>query len=70
MDMPTLLIRITGVALFGWTVRSLVKQIILVRSKESRENSEAVSEEILNSILFYVWLLFMFSFSIGMVINN
>lgn len=69
MDIPTLLIRITGVVLFGWTVKSVIKHYKDVKVKENKE-SQAVSEQVLNNTLFYVWLIFMFAFSIGMVVNN
>lgn len=69
MDIPTLLIRITGVFLFAWTVRSVIKHYKDVKIKESKE-AQAVSEQFLNNALFYVWLVFMFAFSIGMIVNN
>lgn len=69
MDIPTLLIRITGIVLFGWTVKSVIKHFKDVKIKENKE-SQAISEQVLNNTLFYVWLIFMFAFSIGMVINN
>lgn len=69
MDIPTLLIRITGIALFGWTVRSVIKHYKDVKVKEDKQN-QAVSEQFLNNALFYLWLVFMFAFSIGMVVNN
>lgn len=69
MDIPTLLIRLTGIGLFGWTVRSVVKHYKDVKVKDNHE-SQAISEQFLNNALFYIWLIFMFAFSIGMIVNN
>lgn len=69
MDIPTFLIRITGVILFGWTVRSVIKHYKDVKVKENSD-TQAISEQILNNALFYLWLVFMFAFSIGMIVNN
>ena len=72
MDIPTILIRIAGVLLFGWTVRSLVLHINEIKKSNivKKDEVQSVSEKTLNNALFYVWLLFMFAFSIGMLVNN
>lgn len=69
MDIPTLLIRLTGIALFGWTVKSIFKHYKDVKVKQEND-TQAVSEQFLNNALFYVWIAFMFAFSIGMIVNN
>lgn len=69
MDIPTLLIRIAGVGLFGWTIRSTVLNF-KNKSADSKKDNQANSEKALNATLFYLWLAFMYAFSIGMVINN
>lgn len=72
MDIPVILIKIVGIVLFIWTVRS-----IYVHFKEKREaqkngkvDQQSLSEKILNDILLYLWLAFMLVFSSGMFFNN
>jgi hypothetical protein len=68
MDISVLLVKITGLFLLGWTVRSIYKH--LKERKASAHLEQSVTEQILNNILLYLWLLFMTAFSIGMVVNN
>jgi len=72
MDIPVLLIRITGLALLIWTIHSIV---IHVKEKkkakqEGKKEEQSVSEQVLNNILLYLWLAFMLAFSTGMIVNN
>jgi hypothetical protein len=71
MDTPAILIKITGAALFLWTLRSIYKHVKDKRAKRSEKKAgQAVSEQFLNGVLLYVWLMFMTAFSLGMVFNN
>ena len=73
MDLPTILIKITGIVLFLWTCYSIYRH---VREKQAAAKAvkpgevQSISEQILNNILLYLWLAFMIVFSIGMVVNN
>jgi hypothetical protein len=70
MDILTVLIKITGAVLFGFTVRSIIKHI-KKESKEAKEfPNQSKTERFLNSIILYVWLFFITAFSIGMIANN
>ena len=70
MDIPAILIKITGVIFFIGTVYSIKKHV----NKESKEAKEAPNqskiERALNTIILYVWFFFITSFSIGMIVNN
>lgn len=72
MDIPTILIKITGVILLIWTIRSIVIHIKEKRkyAKQEKKDEQSVSEQILNNILLYLWLVFMLVFSTGMIVNN
>ncbi len=72
MDLSILLIKITGLALLIWTIRSI---IIHVKEKkkaklEGKKDEQSVSEQVLNMALLYLWLIFMLVFSTGMIVNN
>jgi len=72
MDLPTILIRVTGLILLLWTMRSIYKHVrekITARTIK-KDEVQSVSEQVLNSILLYLWLAFMLTFSIGMMVNN
>ncbi|MGM0462340.1 MAG: hypothetical protein ACQEQ4_07985 [Fibrobacterota bacterium] len=70
MDIPVILIRITGIIILGATIYFFRRHL----KKESREAREAEKqsrlEYILNSIILYVWYAFITAFSIGMIVNN
>lgn len=70
MDIPAILIKITGVILLSYTIFNFVKHM----KKESKEAKEAVNqsniERFLNGIILYVWYFFITAFSLGMIFNN
>jgi hypothetical protein len=68
MDIPALLAKIVGVVLLGWTIRSIFRHVKERKAQPQLEQS--FTEQILNNILLYLWLLFMTAFSIGMIVNN
>ena len=71
MDLPSILAKMAGFGLFLWTVRSVWLHVQEVRApKDPKKEVQALSEQVLNNILLYLWLLFMTCFSIGMMINN
>lgn len=72
MDLPVILIKITGIILFAWTAFSIYKHIKakLAAQKDKKVDSQSLSEQFLNNLLLYVWLAFMVVFSSGMVLNN
>lgn len=72
MDIPKILINITGAILLGWTLWSIKKHIQEKRkaAKEGDKEKQSVSEQVLNNILLYLWLAFMIVFSTGMILNN
>ncbi len=59
---------IAGVILLGWTIRSIVKHF--KERKAAAQSEQSFTEEILNNMLLYLWLLFMTIFSIGLIVNN
>jgi hypothetical protein len=70
MDIPVILIKITGVTIFLFTVRGIYLHI----KKESKEakaaRTQSNGEKFLNGIIFYLWLIFIIAFSLGMIFNN
>ena len=78
MDVPALLAKITGFALFAWTAYSLYRHVrakyfsprAAVPAGQPAPPPQSTSEKILNSLLLYVWHAFMVAFSIGMIVNN
>lgn len=70
MDIPAILIKITGCVLLVFTGRSIMKHI----KKESKEAQDAPhqskGERLLNGAILYLWLFFITAFSIGMIVNN
>ncbi|MDO5577369.1 MAG: hypothetical protein Q4F84_09840 [Fibrobacter sp.] len=73
MSLATILIKITGVVLLGWTAFSIYKHIkgkyIEAKTKKPDEVQSA-TEQFLNNIVLYLWLAFMLAFSTGMIFNN
>lgn len=73
MDIPTILIKITGAILLIWTFYSIYKHVNEKRKvarSRPKEEVQSISESILNNILLYLWLCFMLAFSVGMIVNN
>ncbi len=72
MDIPILLIKITGTSLLVWTLRSIYIHVKEKRAPKSQNKNEeqSISEQVLNNTLLYLWLIFMMTFSIGMIVNN
>lgn len=70
MEISTVLIKITGVIIFLWTIRSIVLHI----KKESKEaksaQTQSKGERFLNGIILYLWIVFITAFSLGMIVNN
>jgi hypothetical protein len=70
MDIPAVLIKITGIVIFLFTLRGIVLHI----KKESKEakaaQTQSKGEKFLNGIIFYLWLIFITAFSLGMIFNN
>jgi hypothetical protein len=72
MDTPTILVKLAGLLLLAWTIRSIVKHYRDRRAAQRAggQEEQALSELILNNLLLYLWLAFMLVFSIGMMVNN
>ena len=68
MTISMILVKAVGVILFAGTVRSVIKH--LKERKQRKLDQQAVSEQMLNNFLLYVWLAFMTVFSLGMIFNN
>jgi hypothetical protein len=68
MTISIILAKAVGVVLFAGTVRSVIRH--LKERKIRKQNEQAVSEQVLNNFLLYVWLAFMTVFSLGMFFNN
>jgi glycerol uptake facilitator-like aquaporin len=72
MDWSAVLAKIAGLVLLAWTVWSIIKHF-RERSaavKSGRQEPQSISEQILNNLLLYLWLVFMLVFSVGMIVNN
>ncbi len=72
MDMPAILIKITGLVLLIWTIRSIFLHVKEKRkaAQENKNEDQSITEQVLNNILLYLWLVFMLAFSTGMMVNN
>ena len=72
MELSTILVKITGVVLLLLTFRSIYKHVKekMVARTVKKEDTQSISEQILNNILLYLWLAFMIVFSVGMFLNN
>ncbi|MFP4012564.1 MAG: hypothetical protein ACLFVQ_00635 [Chitinispirillaceae bacterium] len=71
MDMPAVLIKITGGVLFLLTMRSIYKHAKEKKARRGQNQQvQSVSEQFLNGFLLYLWLTFMTVFSLGMIFNN
>jgi cytochrome b561 len=68
MPLSTILVKSVGLLLLAWTIRSIFKHF--KESKNSPQSEQSITEQILNNLLLYLWLLFMTVFSIGMLVNN
>jgi hypothetical protein len=68
MQLSTVVVKIVGLLLLGWTIRSVFKH--LKERKSAVQSEQSITEQFLNNILLYLWLTFMTVFSIGMMVNN
>jgi hypothetical protein len=68
MNIPILLVKVTGAVLLAWTIRSIVKHF--KGKRQQKDTEQSLSERLLNNLLLYLWLAFMLVFSIGMIVNN
>jgi len=68
MTISTILVKTVGLVFLVWTIRSVFKHV--KERKVKKQNEQAVSEQILNNLLLYLWLAFMMAFSLGMIFNN
>jgi hypothetical protein len=68
MQLSTILVKIVGVLFLAWTIRSIVKHI--KGRKTAGISEQSITEQFLNNLLLYLWLMFMTVFSIGMIVNN
>ncbi|MDR2578018.1 MAG: hypothetical protein LBC70_04285 [Chitinispirillales bacterium] len=76
MDASAIIIKIVGLALFFFTVRSVYKHFkrkmakCASRPKTEGKQEHSKIEHVLNTFLLYAWFLFMTAFSLGMIVNN
>jgi hypothetical protein len=72
MDLSTILVKIAGGVFLIWTLFSIYKHFKdhKINQQNKKEEVQSLSEQILNNILLYLWLLFMIAFSVGMIVNN
>jgi threonine/homoserine/homoserine lactone efflux protein len=71
MDIPAILVKITGFLFLAWTVWSIFRHFKSRKTASAgRQPAQSVTEQILNNALLYLWLAFMLAFSAGMIINN
>lgn len=71
MDIPSILVKLTGVVFLLWTLRSIYMHIKEKRKAATvKKEVQSISEQILNNLLLYLWLAFMVIFSSGMILNN
>jgi len=72
MALSTILVKVVGLILLLWTIRSIYKHVKEHRAEARRNEgtTQSLSEQLLNNLLLYVWLLFMVVFSVGMMVNN
>ncbi|MCU0608870.1 MAG: hypothetical protein MUF22_03765 [Chitinispirillaceae bacterium] len=72
MDYSTILIKIAGVVLLLWTLRSIYRHFAgkKIAQAEPADKKPSFSEALLNNILLYLWFAFMLVFSAGMILNN
>jgi Na+/melibiose symporter-like transporter len=68
MQLSTIIVKIVGLLLLVWTIRSIVKH--LKERKTSGQSEQSITEQLLNNVLLYLWLAFMTVFSVGMMVNN
>ncbi|MGB7568550.1 MAG: hypothetical protein WBM07_11870 [Chitinivibrionales bacterium] len=68
MQLSTIIVKIVGLLLLVWTVRSIAKH--LKERKTSGQSEQSITEQLLNNVLLYLWLTFMTVFSVGMMVNN
>lgn len=72
MDIPALLAKLVGAVLLVLTGRSIYRHVKERRAarRSGKQDSQSLSEHLLNNLLLYAWLAFMLVFSTGMIVNN
>ncbi|MBD3240648.1 MAG: hypothetical protein GF331_08700 [Chitinivibrionales bacterium] len=72
MDWAAIIAKIVGVILLGVTLRSVYRHVRdqVRRHRAAQSEGQSVAETVLNNVLLYAWLLFMLTFSTGMIVNN
>ena len=74
MDIAAILVKITGIVLFAFTVRSVYRHFKGRFAKKIevsvKKPEQSKTERALNAFLLYAWFIFMTAFSLGMVVNN
>ncbi len=72
MDWPAIIAKIVGVILLAVTARSVYRHVrdYMRRRRAAQSDGQSVAETVLNNLLLYAWLLFMLTFSTGMIVNN
>jgi len=83
MDTAAIIVKIIGLVLFLFTVRSVYKHFrekVCKRSPASGQTASAdtqkpeqqhsKAEHALNTFLLYAWFIFMTALSLGMIVNN
>jgi hypothetical protein len=68
MELSTIIVKVVGLLLLAWTIRSIFKH--LKERKASGQSEQSITEQLLNNVLLYLWLTFMTVFSVGMMVNN
>jgi ABC-type Fe3+ transport system permease subunit len=76
MDTAAIIVKIVGLVLFAFTVRSVHRHFkrkmarCASRPKTEGKPEQSKIEHALNTFLLYAWFLFMTAFSLGMIVNN
>jgi hypothetical protein len=70
MDIPAILIKITGAVIFLFTIRNVILHIKRESKEAKAAQTQSGIERFLNGVLFYLFLLFIVAFSLGMIFNN
>jgi ABC-type Fe3+ transport system permease subunit len=79
MDTPAIIVKIVGLVLFIFTVRSVYKHFRGKARKhtaaqssqpQAQQPQHSKAEHVLNTFLLYAWFIFMTALSLGMLVNN
>jgi hypothetical protein len=65
-------VQVVGAGLLVLTLSSIARHRVERKAAQARgvEDTQSVSERLLNNLLLYAWLAFMLAFSTGMIVNN